>query len=279
VLIALFAVIALTSAAVAADAEQTVFWIAGVLEFLSLSAIALLVVVNYAERWHERWISYRLFAELCRKQRVLALVGQSLPGSGASQLALDVEGATTAPRDSWIAWLFMAHRRAMELPIGKMADRKLPALRAGLELVEQQIDYHSTRRDRASRAGESVRRASEIFFVLAIVFAVAKFGAVLGRVEPVLHWIVLVGAFTSAAAGALVSVTAYAEFALLARQSAHMLRILRPSENELDALKHDIEKPLASLRLGRTLFAATTAMMQDITGWAHLFRVKALETG
>ena len=58
-----------------------------------------------------------------------------------------------------------------------------------------------------------------------------------------------------------------------------MLRILKPAEAELDALKEELDKPLASLRLGRSLLTTTTAMMQDITGWAHLFRVKALEAG
>ncbi len=77
--------------------------------------------------------------------------------------------------------------------------------------------------------------------------------------------------------GAFVGIRAYSEFSLLARESTHMLGALRDASAGLDAI--DVDEPLASHELGRTLFALTTAMMQDIAGWAQLFRVKNVEFG
>jgi hypothetical protein len=45
------------------------------LEIVALGGIGGLVMANHFSRWHERWISYRLAAELRRKQCVLALLG------------------------------------------------------------------------------------------------------------------------------------------------------------------------------------------------------------
>jgi hypothetical protein len=56
-----------------------------------------------------------------------------------------------------------------------------------------------------------------------------------------------------------------------------MIHALEHMRRELDGLR--LDAPLASLPLGRALYMIATEMMRDITGWAHLFQVKALETG
>jgi len=105
------AVLALAFAAVALPAT--------LLELLILAAIGGLVTGNHALRWHERWISYRLLSELCRKQRVLGPIGWSLPNWEVERLT--AEGApdpheavpdAALARDAWVAWYFTACRRA-----------------------------------------------------------------------------------------------------------------------------------------------------------------------
>jgi hypothetical protein len=58
-----------------------------------------------------------------------------------------------------------------------------------------------------------------------------------------------------------------------------MLRVLKSARADLSAAALAIDQPLASHHLGRTLHATTAAMMRDITGWAHLFRIKTIEAG
>ena len=79
VLIALLAFAALAMAALGGALPQDFEKPAGAIEILALICIALLLIGNLLHRWHERWISYRLLAELCRKQYVLSSIGRSLP--------------------------------------------------------------------------------------------------------------------------------------------------------------------------------------------------------
>lgn len=276
VLVALLVIVALATAAFGGEPELGWQRACVIGETVALFAICLLVIVNFAGRWHERWISYRLLAELARKQRVLALIGQSLPGADVTQLT---DSAEKALRDAWIAWLFMAHRRACDGPTGPMVPPKRAAWKAGSALVDEQLAYHEGRRDRAKRAEARVRLVTEVFFAATIVVAVVKLVLLLRGETTLIHLIVFIAAAVSSIATAFVGIRAYAEFALLARQSRHMIRALEAARSELDSLAPALDDPLASLHLGRTLYAITTAMMHDITGWAHLFRAKALEAG
>lgn len=213
---------------------------------------------------------------------MLSLIGQSLPGADVNLLAPRPEGGGVAeekpPRDAWVAWLFMAHRRAHPPPTGAMIDAKRSALAAGRALVDEQIDYHETRRKRSRRAGAIVRVVSELFFFATILVAFVKLGMIAANAGHSIYWMVFAAAVVSSIATAFVGIRAYAEFALLVRQSTHMIHALKAAREELHGQAAVVEAAQSSLQLGRTLYATTTAMMQDITGWAHLFRVKTLET-
>jgi len=238
-----------------------------------------LVLVNLTHRWHERWISYRLLAELFRKQFTLSAIGRSLPGSDVMRLAAELDENEKPPRDLWIAWYFLAALRAAPFPTGSMANAKRRALDVGRSLVAEQQDYHQTRRHRSLRAVQWVKRGSEGLFVLTVLFAVGKIFAVHYKMDNALHFMVLAGALISAGAGAFVGIRTYAEFALLARQSTHMLLMLEGAERELAAAALVVGEPLSSRQIGRTLASAAGAMMQDISGWAQLFRNKTIEAG
>ncbi len=54
-----------------------------------------------------------------------------------------------------------------------------------------------------------------------------------------------------------------------------MRRLLTQAEADLHAI--DLETPLAARELGRTLYAVALLMLQDVGGWARLFRMKTLE--
>jgi hypothetical protein len=279
VLIALFAVVALAVAAFAGAAPFGVVAIVVAIEIAALAGIGLLVVANQRRRWHERWISYRLLAELCRKQYALCAIGRALPGADVLRLTFDSADAELAPREGWVAWYFMAAMRAAEFPRGDMADAKRRALDIGRSLLADQIHYHERRLASAQGAGARFGLLSELFFGLTLLVALVKLVGAIDRSGDALQVGGLLGALLSAGAGACVGIRAYAEFSLLSRQSAYMLRVLRLASAELDAAALAIDQPLASRTLGHTLHATISAMMQDITGWSHLFRIKTIEAG
>jgi hypothetical protein len=276
--IALLALTALSAAALFGETERAVRIGLGVFEFVVGGLMLGLVLANQTRRWHERWISYRLLAELCRKQYALAPIGRALPGSDVSQLASEAEDALP-PRDVWVAWYFLAALRAAPFPVGSMEHAKQRALEVGRSLIREQRDYHRNRKDQAARAGKQIQRASEAFFAFTILLAVAKVLAVASGMDKVVHAMILVGAFLSSGAGALVGIRTYSEFNQLAHQSAHMLLTLAVAERNLEAAATLCDKPLSSRQIGQTLSATTTEMMRDITGWAQLFRLKPIEAG
>ncbi|HEY3846979.1 MAG TPA: hypothetical protein VGL95_07690 [Acetobacteraceae bacterium] len=184
-----------------------------VLELVVLGAIGGLVVGNHVLRWHERWIAYRLLSELCRKQQALAPLGWSLPNWEVDRLASDAvlePHETALPRDAWVAWYFTAARRAAPLPEGAFTESVLRRGRdVGRSLLEEQDAYRR------------LRNLGDWFFILTL-FAVAIKLALLEEGSTRAGLLGVVCALLPAASAGFVGIRAYAEFELLAHQSARM---------------------------------------------------------
>ncbi|MBR0673387.1 type 1 periplasmic-binding domain-containing protein [Neoroseomonas soli] len=284
VLVFILAALALVAAALAFVVPRGMHVAVTVVELAALSAIALLVGANHLYQWHDRWISYRLLAELCRKQRVLAPIGWTLPVRDVARILSaghgeDAPGHAAPPRDAWVAWYFAALRRGCPMPGGCLAGPALErARRIGRGMFEDQGAYHRQRQHRCEAASRRLAHWGDIFFLLAML------GVVLRIVLELLHapgsvvTVISVACFASpAASAALLGIRAYAEFELLARQSARMRQVMADALAELDALP--LDGPLASNALGGALVSVTAAMLLDIDGWAQLFHVKAVEAG
>ena len=180
-------------------------------------------------------------------------------------------------RDAWVAWYFTASRRAAPLPEGGFADPTLPrACAVGRSLLEEQNAYHDSRRARSTQAARRLGNLGDWFFILTLV-AVAFKLAMLWDGNAEVGLVGVVCALLPAASAGFVGIRAYAEFELLAHQSARMQAAMQAALVDLETLP--LDRPLASQELGAELFAVTLSMLQDITGWAQLFRMKTVETG
>jgi hypothetical protein len=276
--IAALAFVALAGAALSTSMpRRTELLIVGA-EILALVLILALVFANIWHRWHEKWISYRLLAELCRKQYVLSSLGRALPKPEVFRMSYDsAEIEEPLPRDLWVAWYYSAAQRAAPFPLGSFANLKPAARSLLLTLCAEQTAYHSTRGDRNKKASALVGLVGEVSFVATLVFGALRFASVFVDKLTLVAWSGTIGACLSAASGAFVGIKAYSEFSLLTRQSTHMLRVLKETEAELATVEED--EPLASKELGRIMDGLTLSMMQDVAGWAQLFRLKTLEAG
>jgi hypothetical protein len=291
VLIATLAFLAIIAPAFGSLLPHRLQIFAEVLEIFALGGISALVLANHVYRWHERWISYRLLAELCRKQALLSTIGRSLPVSEVIRMSLDsveekesgeaaaeqeaAEASVKLPREAWVAWYFTAAVRAAPLLAGKLSAANALALAKAQALTDEQAGYHRGRSARNRAAGYRIGQLGELFFLLAAVVGGWKFFSLFKGETDEIGWTATLGACLSAASGAFVGIRAYSEFPLLVQQSVHMLRIMKEAKAELGAV--DIDQPLASRDLGRIMQELSVAMMQDVGGWMQLFRIKALE--
>ena len=74
---------------------------------------------------------------------------------------------------------------------------------------------------------------------------------------------------------AFIGIRAYAELQLLAEQSHHMAAELEQAYHRIERLNPN--RVLVSQDIGSEAALVATLMLQDLDGWARLFRVKAME--
>ena len=252
-------------------------------ELSLLAAIALLVLTNERRRWHERWIAYRLIAEICRKQEALASLGWSQPswsGARAPAPSEPSEAAEDGGYASWAGWYVEAVARAMPLPTGTLSGRGLDAVRDKVlhTLLHGQRAYHLGRAGRYRAASRGLSGIGESLFFATVALVACKMMLILLHGAPgLVHFVGQAAALLATPSAACVALRAYAELDILAEQSSSMARILGATEARIRDMAAD--RPLVSQEIGREIAQLADAMLQDIEGWARLAQVKAVEAG
>jgi hypothetical protein len=247
------------------------------LEIGALFLILLLVAVATRRDWQERSIEYRLLAELCRKQQMLAPLGGALPITAVREMSAADQ---VEDHGAWIGWLFAAEQRAAPFPQGDLASAARGAPRKAVleELIEEQCRYHEQRREIADAAGGRLAQLGELLFIIVLVCLGAKL--IVGNVLAMPGWAEPFGLLATvlpAFSAAFVGIRAYAELELLAEQSRHMVTSLSRARRRLEGLGLDTQRPFVSQDLAAEATAVATMMLQDLDGWARLFRVKGME--
>ena len=285
-----FGAIALSSAAVSLGFADHP-WVkiaATTAEFIVLVLIGGLVIADGRLGWQRRAIEYRLVAELCRKQQALAPLGWVVPRATAWATGADEPGPQPdMPHNepiSWVSWLFSAWLRDAPLPTGTIDSVWVERARdaAQHDLLDNQIDYHTIRRAQTDKAAKSLVRLGEWSFLLLVALVVWKLCLLPTHEDtpdPALHHLLLLlglaGAILPAFSAAFVGIRAYAELEMLAEQSDAMLKVMWHAKGQIAAL--DTKAPLSSQTLGVALAAVATLMLEDLEGWARLFRGKVLD--
>jgi hypothetical protein len=252
-----------------------------VAEFLALLLILALVCLGTRQDWHEHSIEYRLLAELYRKQQTLTPLGWVLPITAVRSMATADHGRPD--RAAWVAWLFAAEQRAGPMPRGALANAALahaaqgaPRATALMELIAEQRTYHIDRWKMAEAAGSTLEHLGVILFGAVLLCVVGKL--LLAEEFEQTDWIVLLGFLATVLPGvsaAFVGIRAYAELQLLAEQSHHMVAELERANHRVERLNP--QRPLVSQDIGAEAALVATLMLQDLEGWARLFRVKGME--
>jgi len=313
----LLATAAVVFGAAAAVSHGTVFALPAIfLEAVTLLLIGLSVAFAIRGEWHERSIDYRLLAELCRKQQVLALLGQAvslgalrrvmLRKRESERQKLDISGSEAAAivdRTGWVTWIFASWERAAPMPRGNISEALSGVIQKDVleGLIEEQLQYHRDRAEMASHADETFFHIGNGSFTLVFILVIVKFALVLlGHAPTVashvasglsalhviseagfgfLTWLTIVLPAISAAA---FGIRSYTELQLLVEQSSQMREELLLAKVGIEQMKQRAERgmprrPFLSDDLAADIHALAMLMLQDLEGWARLFIGKSIE--
>lgn len=228
-----------------------------ILELGTIGAILYLVLKGRHQRWHERWIDYRLAAELVRHLRLVAPLGggRPFPQVPAHWTTYGHPGST------WMAWYVRAVERALGLPTAVVdkayLDLYLRHLSDLLGGKYGQIAYHKIT-GRRSHKIESRLHAYGIGLLVLTLFACGAhilhgFEELMhlnGRSAP--HWFELalkalpspiltfVCGFLPALGAAMQGVVNQGEFRRIAKHSESMQIHLKNLSNQIEELREEL---------------------------------------
>src|SRR6185437_791982 len=239
----------------------------GVLELITLIAVAGMVLsVRYS--WlQDRWTACRFGAEQLRIAR-MSLPLLVLPPA----LATKDTPPTEADDDKEAEFEYQALKLIKRI----VREHGLPRLDPGLTpekaaewldlIVENQITYHHRNERKLELAERRLRFGTQALFIIAIVAVVAHF-----LVDA--HWLLLFTAAGPAFAAALQGTTTRLGIVHRAALSVEAVESLAEVHDDLQALmKSPLPTPQAWSEVRRLAYRASTAMGRENTSWHGLVR-------
>jgi hypothetical protein len=242
-----------------------------VLEALVLATLVGLPMLARRDRWHQKWLEYRVLAELVRELRILIPLGGARPAPRTPAHLANYGD----PTRSWMYWQSRAIARAVGLPEARVdaayVKRQLANL---LEFIgapghagsapQGQIGFHQMNHERMERIHHRLHRMSLILFAVTLVAVAANW--VLRFSFPDLphrlaDWLILFSAVFPALGASLASINNQGEFARLQRRSLAMAQSLTTIRERIVALAAEAQTP--PLAMVTDLAAQIAAMMVD----------------
>lgn len=255
-----------------------------VCELLILSVIVALLGWGRLRHWHDRWMEYRLLAELIRQLRFLIPLGggKPLPRIPAH---LAIYGD---PTQTWMYW----HVRAIARQTG------LPSARVGPDYVTDCLDFlrhmvggkesgqwgfHLLAERRSRTISSRLRTISLFSFALTIaavglhLFLQIAHGAK-GVVPPEAdRWLVLASASLPALGAAVAGINNQGEFTRIAKRSAAMASGFEKFAAQIAALRGRGAPKLAEATQLSSKIAE--AMVEEVVDWRAVFIDRPQEAG
>lgn len=243
---------------------------------LTIAVIALILInteIGKRQRWHERWIDYRLLAESLRLSRFLAPLGRAPAFSRPP-----AHSAYGDPSNDWTLWHLRAVTRTAGLTNARLDAPYLESCRVLLhrELLGEQVAYHHANAERLARVDHHLRTLGLATFagvLVVLLVTLARLSGALASGWIGGGWLTLLEAVLPALGGALAAIRGQAELERLVKRSRTMSRQLQRFAAELEAQSPE---PTAA-GLGRVADAAANAMIAEHLDWRVVFQERSLE--
>jgi hypothetical protein len=222
-----------------------------------------------AQRWHERWLDYRVIAERLRCLQFLQPLGLGLSGT---------EQATSRRHLSWVDWYVRRLQRALAPPQGVITNADLTRLigRIADGEVPGQIKYHNGAFRQLGTLDRRLALAARISLNAAIVAALAFMvsAAIRGGGDNVawhsLAWVMIF--VLPASAAAFSAMRAGADLALLAERSAMTAAALTELQGVIRAM------PLTYDRAAVAATRVAGLMSSELSEWRFVFESRRTRT-
>jgi hypothetical protein len=271
----------------AAGLQGAALTISVAIEFVFLLIIVFLLIAGRRRRWHERWMEYRLLAELIRQIRFLIPLGASRPFPRAPTHLGVNENLTR----TWMYWQMRAIARATGIPQAKATpEYVLDCLRSIAKVAggpnRGQFRFHRDTEKRSNLISHRLHAASTALFVLTIFsisfHLVLEFsgspylpswlhsGLLHTHRSEIDRWLVLAAASLPALGTALTGIVNQGEFARLAKRSAAMADGFEQFAARLKSLQlGDSERPAGPKLLQVIPLAERIAevMVDEVADW------------
>lgn len=217
-------------------------------------------------RWHERWIDYRLMAELLRDMAALWPIGAGPPAA-----RLPAHAGPGDPGTTWVAWHVRRVQRAAGLPNARLDPSSLHDVRENLrrEWIGGQLRYHAAN----SAFHRRLDRRLAIFGFGSFVFTL---GALAWFIATDRDDIRLFEAGLPALAAWCATIRGHAELERVARRSGAMAEGLRHLQEELLAIPLS-GGPAASRELVTTAEGTADTLISEVLDWRVMLGSRRLE--
>ncbi len=253
--------------------------ICNVTEVVILVVTVSLLTIGRRRRWHERWLEYRVLAELIRQLRLLAPLGggRPLPRTPAH---LAIYGD---PTRSWMYWQVRAIARSLGIPNLRVT----PAYTAEcldylFDIADGpqhgQLRFHIASHVRSEKIGERLEQGTLLLFWVSIAGIVINFALPsLALWDPqaatdravINRWLTLLSAVTPAFGAALASINNLGEFSRLAKRSRAMADGFIRFRNQITAMRAKAAgpPPLPIAEVTHLAGRMAEAMVEENVDW------------
>jgi hypothetical protein len=232
-------------------------------------AIVLLIVGMFAwggwiRHWHERWMEYRLLAELIRQLRFLIPLGGGRP---FPHVPIHLAGYGD-PTQTWMSWHMRAIARATGIPDAKVTPAYVKDCLDNLAKVISeprtgQRAFHAMNEERSENIAHRLHVTAFVLFILTTVGIGLHLGLnyvdehTLKGASGVPALLTLVSASLPAFGAALVAINNQGEFSRLAKRSAGMV-------DGFERFEETIQKLRASAGSGGPRLSQVIPLARDV---------------
>lgn len=248
--------------------------IAAILELIVLFAIVGVRMVDERNDWRDRWLDYRLLAEMLRLADVMALAGRPMPLNQVESIGLDM------PTRRWVSDSYIAIvRQAGVVPFQQTAGhvRRLRDYVAD-ERLGRQVDYHAKTHESSEKRAEEYFELGEAYFVISILAVAMKLALMAlkpanapSAFEATEILFGLIAGVAPSLAYVLFAIRNQAELEIVSQRSRRMLLRLERLKSKFQTIP---DYPTELPRLSRRILSLAKIMRHDAADWASIFDVK-----
>jgi len=241
-------------------------------------------MIGRRRKWHERWLDYRLLAEILRHQRLIAPLG----GIRASPSVPEHWTRYGDPGASWMAWYARAIERSIGLPNAVVDGNYLQAclddLHGQLGGPYGQVGFHETTAARSERIEHRLHIAEFTLFSLTLLcclFHITHGQLHWPNVNP--HWLTFFCGFFPALGAAFAGISNQAEFRRVTLRSESMHEGLTQQQTQVEKLRTKMpidQDQISELTSSLTEVAGSSAtmMVNEVLDWRVIFQDRPLKT-